>query len=166
MWLILLISYLKNFWITQEHKGILDFEIRKCEYSNFAIFVLAIHFHENFISNILCQKQVMKIWGSDKGFVEFVAQLVHHFHTPKSPSLWTCLSAFFFHYFVNFRVQILYIFSQFIPVCFSILTISMELVSLFVCLFEAGFYYVALAGLELCRPGCLQEICLSLLPRV
>lgn len=43
--------------------------------------MLAIHFHENFISNILCQKQMMKIWDPDKGFVEFVAQLVPHFHT-------------------------------------------------------------------------------------
>lgn len=133
LWLTLLISYLRNHCITQEHKDTVDFwrqEVWVLQCCPLLNIVSALHSHMDFMGNILCQKQVMKIWGCNKASLNcsFIFQNLLPFEMP------FCL-IFFSNILWISGYRFFYISCQFIPIALVFLLFTWDcFVCLFVCL--------------------------------
>lgn len=76
----------------------------------------------------------MKIWGSNKGFIDFSPVSMSHSYSKISFLLSMPFCLIFFNILRISGYRLLYIFCQFIPICFNIFAINMELFCIFVCL--------------------------------
>lgn len=97
----------------------------------------------------------MKIWGSNTGFIEFQ---LSQYATFIFQNLLPFEHAFLLVFFNILRIsgyRFLYIFCQFIPICFNIFAINMGLFCMFVCLRQGLLCSPDRTG-TLCKPGCLQ----------